>query len=366
MKKIVVLFLSIFLITGCNTVNKPSKPVKPSEEVFIPKTHSFTLAMVGDALIHQAVYADAKTGNSYDFRKMITDVKKKIEPYDLAFYNQESILGGSEIGLSHYPRFNAPYEVGDAMLDAGFNLVSLANNHTLDRGEPAIINSCKYWNSKDVMVSGSFCDLDSTKPKIREMNNISYTMLAYTTTTNGLQIPNGKSYYVSLYDKEKVKQDIESIRDKVDIVMVSMHWGNEYTHVPTYQQEEMANYLSSLGVDIIIGHHPHVIQPITKINQTVVIYSLGNFLSAQDALPRWIGMLASLKVTKTVNKDNSVIEISDLKGELLYNNYNKTYINNFKVIPFENLNNNILYNYENIKNEYNSIIRNLNKDIITN
>lgn len=101
--------------------------------------------MVGDVLIHGSVYGDAKTNNGYDFTEMVSLVKPLIADYDLAYYNQETILGGVELGLSTYPRFNSPYEVGDAMLDMGFNLVSLANNHTLDRNEEGIINSVAYW-----------------------------------------------------------------------------------------------------------------------------------------------------------------------------------------------------------------------------
>ena len=100
----------------------------------VVKENKLSLIMVGDALIHGAVYADAKTGaNKYNFLPMFTEVRDVFKGYDLAFYNQETVLGGSEIGISTYPRFNSPYEVGDAFLDMGFNLVSLATNHTLDR-----------------------------------------------------------------------------------------------------------------------------------------------------------------------------------------------------------------------------------------
>ena len=186
-------------------------------------------------------------------------------------------------------------------------------------------------------------------------------MLAYTTSTNGLKTPNGKEYLVNVYSDEIVKEDIEKVRDKVDVVMVSMHWGIEYTHTPTEEQKRIANYLASLGVDIIIGHHPHVIQPIEFIGDTLVIYSLGNFISAQIGLPRLIGMMVSLNIVKKVDNDQITIKIEDVKGDLIYTYYDN--FKNFKVIPFSKLNNNLLKNYEKIKEEYIAIINNYDKTI---
>ena len=200
----IIAITAIFVFTGkvriYNAVIKEKHPEPPKVTKY--KTN---LIMVGDALIHSAVYADAKMGNGYDFKPMLKHIKPIIKKYDLAYYNQETILGGTEIGLSTYPCFNSPYEVGDAFLDAGFNIVSLANNHTLDRGKQAIINSRKYWNSKDVLVSGSATSQkERDNIPIKEVNNIKYTMLAYTTTTNGIRNPN--DYYVNIYNKEQVKK----------------------------------------------------------------------------------------------------------------------------------------------------------------
>ena len=269
-----VIFLSIYsksiVLKREEVINNSDIDVKKEN---VPK--KLSLVMVGDGLIHGAVYSDAKEGNSYNFYKMLSEMKPIISSYDLAFYNQESILGGSELGLSSYPRFNSPYEVGDAFLDAGFNLVSLANNHTLDRGEVAIRNSLNYWKNKDAYTAGSY-ESDDTRNRIliKEKNGIRYALLAYTCWTNGLNVPNGKAYLLNRYDDELVKKDIESVRDKVDLLMVSMHFGDEYSLTPSSEQKRIANYLSDLGVDIIIGHHPHVVQPIDFINNTLVIYSI--------------------------------------------------------------------------------------------
>src|SRR5690606_4745531 len=118
------------------------------------ETYVVRLVAVGDNLIHSNVYEAAVIDNSYDFHPMFEDIKPYIKTFDLAFVNQETILGGSEIGLSSYPCFNSPYEVGDALVDAGFNLISIANNHTLDRGEKGVLNALDYWDSKDVIYSG--------------------------------------------------------------------------------------------------------------------------------------------------------------------------------------------------------------------
>lgn len=331
------------------------------------KEYSVDLLMTGDALLHSAVYNDAYIGNSvYDFTKMFTYIKPIVQKYDLAFYNQESIIGGQELGLSAYPTFNSPDEIGNAMIDAGFNIVSLANNHTLDRGETAIAHSLNYWENKDVMVAGSYLSEEARqKIDIRTKNNISYTLLSYTTNTNGLKAPAGKEYYVNTYDKEKVKADIERVRNKVDVLMVSMHWGNEYSRTPSTEQKEIAQYLSSLGVDIIIGHHPHVIEPVEIIGDTLVIYSLGNFISAQDKtkMDRMVGMMVTVNIKKTVDGDNISFSYNDITANLTYTYFNNSW-KNFKVIPFANLTNSILPNYENYYDVYSGVIRNYTDSIM--
>ena len=351
---LLVIFLCIGAILFFNIALNKDTETSTEKEPQLANT-SLSLVMVGDSLIHQAVYHDVE-GN-YDFKPMLSEIKPIISKFDLAYYNQETILGGKDIGLSTYPRFNSPYEVGDAFIDAGFNLVSLANNHTLDRGEQALNNSCNYWKSKNVVTAGSYCsEEDRNEVKIYEKNGIKYALLSYTTTTNGLNIPNGKNYYVNVYNKEKVKEDIEKYRDKVDLLMVAMHWGEEYTHQPVYEQREIAKYLASLNVDIIIGAHPHVVEPIEYIDNTLVIYSLGNFISAQRGIEKLTGLMASVKVTK--DQINNKISIDDVEVELLYtySNENKGYRGNFKVYPYTKLNDNLLPNYKEYYNKYMNIV----------
>ena len=328
------------------------------------KEYNIKISMVGDVLIHDSLYNDAWNDKEqrYDFSKYLPYIKNKLNESDVAYYNQETILGGSDIGLSSYPSFNSPQEVGDAMIDAGFNLVSLATNHTFDRGERAVLSSREYWNNQDkVLAIGSYSSDDEKRQlesTIIEKNNIKYAFLNYTYGTNGNVIPYGKNYLVNLIDKEKISQDIENIRNKVDLLIVAMHWGVEYTHTPTDSQRELAKFLADKDVDIVIGTHPHVIQPVEFIGNTLVFYSLGNFISAQKSemcynYKCFIGLLSSVVVTK--DADSGKIRIDNVMNELIY-----TYHNNYKdfmVLPMSDSNiGNYLDNYQSVYNNYAKII----------
>ena len=233
-------------------------------------------------------------------------------------------------------------------------MVSLANNHSLDKGERGLNYSVNFWNSQEgVVTAGSYASWeDRDNIKIHEMNGIKYAFLSYTVSTNGLYLPEGKEYLVNVYSDELAKKDIESIRDKVDVVIVAMHWGNEYTHTPTYEEKRIAQYLSSLGVNLIIGCHPHVIQPVDYIGDTLVIYSLGNFISSQRSLglAKIIGLMVGLDIVV----DQGKVTFENINYELLFT-YDNRY-KDFKIIPFSNLNNDILNNYEQIKEEYMDIV----------
>lgn len=382
---VILIILIIGIYFGYNKLLNNHNNISSDSKVNVDDNNhstSISLIMAGDNFINDKLYNAAKKDDgSYDFKSMYSYIKDIVKNYDLAYYNQETILGGSEIGVSSYPAFNSPYEVGDATIDTGFNLVSLATNHTLDRGEKAIINSLNYWNNKsNVLTSGGYLsNNDRNKVNIKEVNNITYTMLNYTYGTNGIKVPEGKEYLVNIWPctgnnpdndtkyqeyKEVVKEDILRVRDKVDLLIVAMHFGVEYTHVPTNYQIDMAEFLSSLGVDIIIGTHPHVIMPITYINDTLVIYSLGNFLSAQDTNNDYnttVGLLSSIKITKNIDKDNnSSIKLSDLNNELIYT----TNKDGYKIIPFSNPDiKDYLNDYERVYNKYANIVRSIDSSI---
>ena len=365
---LLVVLLAIFLIitlpNKAKKENHQTNKQKTKEEEKIKQT-KLSMVMVGDALIHGSVYRDAYKDGKYDFSNQLEFIKPIIKNYDLAFYNQETILGGTELGLSDYPTFNSPWEFGDNMLDAGFNIVNLATNHTMDRGEKAILKSCEYWNpkKKDILFAGSYCSFeDQDEIKIFEKNGIKYTMLSYTYGTNGISVPKGKEYLVNLYSDEKAKEDIEKVRDKVDLLLVSMHWGIEYQTEPTAEQQREAKYLSDLGADIIIGTHPHIIEPVTYIGDTLVIYSLGNFISAQSTNSDYntmVELMTSIDIIKETKGEKSTIKLENLNNELLYNYYTKGSGKwyNFKVIPFSQMNTNYNPDYKRLYDKYSKVVK---------
>ncbi len=394
--KIIPVFITLLIITclvcggiyGVKNLKTNKNPKIPKEPEIIKKDPVVTkasLIMVGDALIHSSVYNDANRlagWNGYDFKPQITLIKEKVKNYDIAYYNQETILGGTSLGLSDYPTFNSPQEIGDAMIDAGFNLVSLATNHTVDRGKQAVLNSREYWNKQTgVQAVGSYSSDEEKKnieSKVLEVNNIKYAMLNYTYGTNGM--PVADSYLVNLWPtdidninnpetdskyqayKETVAKDIANLRDKVDVLMVAMHWGVEYTHTPTAYEKDMAKFLADHDVDIIIGTHPHVIQPVEFIDDTLVIYSLGNFISAQyqnqgtcSYYKCMVGLMSSLDITKTDDNGDITIKIDNINNDLIYTYY--TGWRYFKVIPFSNPEiKNYLPGYADVYNTYAKVI----------
>ena len=367
-KKVVrVLFVLLVVVLVCLAFFLRKTIIADDKDKLVPKEkdYSLKLFMVGDALIHSGVYMDAeKPDGTYDFKPMLANLKPIISKYDLAYYNQETILGGKELGYSSYPMFNSPDEVGDAFIDAGFDLVSLATNHTMDKREIGVLNSVKYWKSKkNVVTSGQWDSWDErNKVRIYEKNNIKYAFFSYTTWTNGLNPPVGKEYLTNIYSDEKAKEDIEKVRDKVDVVLVAMHWGTEYSLGVSYDQEKIANYLSELGVDVIIGAHPHVVEPVEFINdgKTFVIYSLGNFISDQDGTERLTGLMSEITIKKHIDEeDNVTISLDNPRCELVYtyatrrpNSYNK----NFKLYSYAKLNDNLLPNYQTYYDKYKGVV----------
>lgn len=372
--------------------NQKNPPEETKREE--PKVYTAKMIMVGDNLIHSSVYKDANrlaNYNGYDFKPQINLIKEKTAGYDIAYYNQETILGGTSIGLSDYPTFNSPQEAGDAMIDAGFNLVSLATNHTVDRGKQAVLNSREYWNNQEnVQAVGSYSSAEekaAIESQVLEVNNIKYAMLNYTYGTNGMPVANdylvnvwptdidniGNPEYDTKYQayKDTVKKDIEALRDKVDVLMVAMHWGIEYTHTPTNYERDMARFLADNKVDIIIGTHPHVIQPVEWLDNTLVFYSLGNFISAQyqnqgtcSYYKCMVGLMSSLDITKTDDNGEISIKIDNINNDLIYTYY--TGWRNFKVIPFSNPEiKNYLPGYGDVYNTYAKVIESADERIKT-
>ena len=386
LKSLIISILILILLTSIILLLIPKteqeKENKNIEKENIKNTTSTSLIMVGDNLIHSSIYEEANRNanyEGYDFKPMYKMIKSIVSNYDIAYYNQETIIGGSEIGLSSYPAFNSPYEVADAMIDAGFNLVSLATNHTLDRGKQAVLNSRNYWNSKEnVLAVGSYSSQEErNKIDIKESNGITYTMLNYTYGTNGINVQEDENYLVNIWPmngnnpekdieyqnyKQQVLEDIKRVRDKVDVLLVAMHWGIEYQNMPNAYQKDAAKFLSDNGVDIIVGTHPHVIEPIDYINNTLVIYSLVNFASAHEVvnMDNRVGLMTSLEIGKDLKTNK--ITIKNLENELLYMYYTNEY-KDFLIVPFSKIDNSYLNNYQEVYEKYKNIIISLNSNI---
>ena len=369
MKKLIILFTLSLLLGSCSNLPANEIPIKPAPVVNAMETDnpkektipidvslekpivtSVKLVAIGDILIHQPVYWDAATPQGgYNFTSMFTKVKPFLEEADIAVANQETMIGGAELGLSGYPLFNSPYEIGDALKEAGIDLVTLANNHTLDQGEKGIRNALAYWDRIGMAYTGAFksnADQENIRTVIKD--GIGFSFLSYSYGTNGLPVPEDKEYLINLIDLSLIKQDVEKAKALSDVVVVSMHWGNEYEKEPNQMQLGLAKELSNMGVDIIIGHHPHVLQPMDWIervdgSRTFVMYSLGNFLSAQDGLERMTGGIGGIEITKTTSSGKSVISLSNPSFIPTYA-YNKNK-RNFSIIPMVQLNDSYLSNY---------------------
>lgn len=356
----VIIILSLFLYDKYLKEDKASLNNEKKKNTTTPvttkkDTNELSMVMVGDCLIHRFVYTDAKQSDgTYSFSKMFTEVEPLIKNHDLAFYNQESIIGGKALGLSAYPRFNSPEEIGQDMVNLGFNLVSLANNHTMDKGEQGVINSVNFWKTyPSVYYSGQALSEDDRENNIKvlEKNGIKYVFLAYTSVTNGLLPPSGKEYLTNIYSKEKAQADIKKIKDDADLIIVSMHWGEEYTTYPNESQKKIAKELSDMGVNLIIGNHAHSIQPVEMIGDTLVFYALGNFIAAQDTIDRQTGVIVTLNINKD---DDKKITFSNIKANLIYTYFKGS--SNFKVYPYTNLDNTLLNNYQSYYNKYKSVL----------
>lgn len=354
-----------------NEERKIKLPIKKEDPI---KTYKASLIATGDGLVHSTVYNAAynRTTSSYDFSKMLTYTKDKLKDYDIKYYNQETVFD-DEKSYGGFPMFNTPSKFGTDMIDVGFNLVSISSNHSMDRGADSAKRSANWWkNQENVLTNGMASSEEMrTNYQIKEANNITYTMLSYTYGTNGLGGTelSKEPYLVNVFNEELVKKDIEAVRDKVDVLIVSMHWGNEYQQIASETQKAQAKFLADNGVDIVLGTHSHCIQPWEWIDDTVVFYSFGNFISnqmgAEQALVRKvgvIGMFATLDITKTVDTKNntSTIKIDNIGADLnyTYRFYNSEIgRNDYLVIPFSKMESKYLNNYESVYNEFSEVLK---------
>ncbi|MBT2638048.1 CapA family protein [Bacillus sp. ISL-39] len=318
------------------------------------------LGAIGDILIHDTVYEDAFVNPGYDFKPMLSNVKKHLIEPDLLLANQETLLGGEEIGLSSYPSFNSPVEVGEALIDAGVDIVSNANNHSLDKSEKGVLASIKNMEAAGLPYVGSYKDdADKHELRILNKNGIYVSYLSYTYGTNGIPVPFGKDHLVNLIDREAMKAEIHRARTESDIVVMSIHWGNEYQRFPTSDQKELAQFLINEGVDIIFGHHPHVLQPMewlmaTDGRKALVVYSLGNFLSGQMWDYKDIGGLATVEIIKTITPDGNKVILKN--PDFLPTFVSSSRQSNYRVVPLQEASQ---YGLAGAENKYHEIMHHM-------
>lgn len=343
---------------------------QPTEEATpVTTVSNASMFMVGDALLHDVIPYDAATGaGTYDFTKELHRIGAIAEPYDLQYYNQETILGGDELGIHGYPQFNGPQAWGDAMVNYGFNLVSLANNHSLDMGTVGVANSLNYWKTKtNVVTSGVYTSQAEREAiPIHEVNGITYAYFSWTYGMNGLEPPADEPYMVACYDghEEEMLNQIKAAKQQADVVIVAMHWGTEYVMAATEEQQRLAQEVADAGADIIIGNHPHVIGPVQWLNnhKTICFYALGNLCAAQFDDCR-IEMMAALNIQKTVTDGKKTIEIKDVKTDLMYQ-YCTDNCHNYEIVPFAQMTDDTyVANHEAVYEQYKPIVTQLDPTI---
>lgn len=261
---------------------------------------TITLLFAGDLMCHKPQVTSAKTGSSYAFLGWFKYIEDIIQDADIAFVNLETTL--SAVGrYSGYPRFKSPDELSEAIAASGFDVVVTANNHSNDTGPRGVIHTIDQLKSLGLYQTGTFkneVDKALTYPLIFEKAGLKMALLNYTYNTNG--IPTRPPTMVNEIDTIQIKQDIAMARvNSPDLIIAFMHWGYEYHTKPNLKQQRMARMMIKAGVDHIIGAHPHVVQPIEIVDNHLVAYSLGNFISNQKKPLTDGGIMVELKLVKT-------------------------------------------------------------------
>lgn len=307
--------------------NSQSSEPEPEPE---PKTVSF--AAVGDNLIHWDIYTQAKTADGYDFTKAYANVAADIAAADVAMINQETLICNDAYPPSTWPRFNSPVALGDHMIDIGFDIFTIANNHCLDYGEEGLGHVLDYWESRaeshDILMAGVYHKGDD-RIRLDERNGIVFSYLSFTDNLNGLrQIPDSQYEIGNANDLDEMITYIKAAKEVSDVCVVAMHWGIEESTVITEGQRNIARKLAEAGANIIIGTSPHVLRGIevieTEDHDTLCAYSLGNFISAQSAGRNMISGILNFNVTL---EEGEAPVVSDIKLVPLVTQYEWNYSN---------------------------------------
>lgn len=296
----------------------------------IPEDTEIRLLAVGDNLLHMGVHLTGQMEDgTYDYSFLFDTIKPYLEDADIKIINQETIFGGNEIGqngYAGYPSFNSRTEVGDAIVEAGFNVVLQSTNHTADQGLNGILHCASFWaeNYPDMLICGMRGEPDTNPPiQTMEVEGVTFAFLNYTYGPNMESFPSRYEGYMDIlcaYDEStrmidfttlnpRVVEDIEEAEEIADVVVVCPHWGTEYNTTQSSYQEEFAKQMTEAGADLIIGTHPHVVQPVSYVesdngNRSLCYYSLGNYVSTQKQVECMLEGMAIVTFTK--HPDGSV------------------------------------------------------------
>lgn len=277
-------------------------------------SRKFTLGATGDILLHLRLIKHAKQASgSYDFTQQMENVRDLFQETDINIVNQESLIGGKKLGYSDYPKFNGPSEIRHTLKEFGVDIVTIANNHTLDKGEEGVFESIKNWEEIDMPYVGAYkSEEDFNTLRVIHKNGLRIGFISITKRMGGVKIPKGKNWIIDYFENAKVNNIAKRIKkikanNIIDVLILSCHFGKEYHFLPTADQKEITKTLADAGADVIIGHHPHVLQPMEYLFDsngldTFVAYSLGNFFSGQKGLFKQVGGFLNLEIEKS-NKD---------------------------------------------------------------
>ena len=318
-------------VTPTNTVTPTSTPTPtntptptptntptptPSPTPTPTPTPAVTLTMVGDILLHDRIHTySVQEDGTYNYDTIFANTAEEISAADLALVNHEVVLGGKELGVSGYPCFNAPYEVGDAVVKAGFDVSLHATNHALDKGKKGLLNTIAFWeeNYPEIGVLGIHDSAeDQEELYIVEIEGIRIAILNYTYGTNGIAMPSDMPYAVDMLDEAAIIEDLSLANEQADFVIVCPHWGTEYVLQPDWSQKKWTKLFLEHGVDLVLGTHPHVIEPIEWLTneetgeKMLVYYSIGNYVNwtsgtGTGVANRMVGGMANVTIERDEN-----------------------------------------------------------------
>lgn len=348
---IIVILFVLFSITNkpkkdsSNSKNKNNKEITQIEEQK-PENITFNMSVIGDIMCHNTQYTDAynSSNGTYDFTYVFDDIKEYLQNADIAVGNLETTFAGKDVGYSSYPTFNTPEVLAENLKDLGMDVLTTSNNHSLDKGYKGIEGTIDYLDKAGIAHTGTYkSEEDQNKILIQDIKGVKIAFLAYTYGTNGIPVPKGKDYCINLIDKNLIKKHLELAKqENPDIICVSMHWGIEYQAKQNKEQEELADFLFENGVDIILGSHPHVLQPMEKRTITLedgttkdgfVIYSFGNFMSGQVKENTKNSIILNMKLTK--NGETSKVSIDEVNYTPIYMYKSSAKSKAYKILDIE-------------------------------